>query len=153
MAAVVSLSEIRTRTVQWYFDGPAGKAMDVSVDPTPPTWVGALTIPITRVTGALGAEVNDQEAIDIERFYREQGLRGEDVEKMTAQDALRRVPVETIQARTLADVPVPDTLGASGPIGTNPDNDANRRLRGTFRKLTGPPRQVTDIYIPATIPP
>jgi hypothetical protein len=127
----------------WVFDGFDTPALNERTDPKPPRLRGAIHLVTITVTPSPipvfpppppDVEVVVADAAETERvrvFYFDQGITARDVEKMTAADALARVPVATLRARTFADVP------------TDPG------ARGTVTALTGPPRTVDNDVIPS----
>ncbi|MAF29350.1 MAG: hypothetical protein CL819_08995 [Croceicoccus sp.] len=135
--------KVNRRFATWFFDGFTTPALDVRFDETPPTHRGSVPIPGSTSTSALGTSVfNEYE--EIQAFYQDQGITAHDVLRMTAADALARVPVETIRARTFADVPDPE--------GDSQDSSTavNESLRGVVTKLSVV-RTVDNSVVPAVL--
>ena len=122
------------RFAVWQFSGFNSPALDPRLDEMPPTLNGRLQVPI-------GAP---EDVEQIGEFYFRQQITATDLVKMSAQDALERVPVEVIRARTWADVPLPVA---------NPYNRIDyRSLRGTVDTISYGGRSSTTIPLPAEPP-
>ncbi len=130
------------RNATWYFDGRSSPALDVATDETPPTHRGSIAIPGT--TTDAGVVVNEH--AEIVAFYFDQGLTAVDLLKMTAEDALARVPVGVLRARTVADVPQPE-VGDVGAFGFPPSS----AFRGTVSSIPGPARTVDNSAVPVEL--
>ena len=119
----------------WYFSGFDTPAINVINDETVPTLNGAIRFP---------PSVNDAEATEIRQFYERNGLTANALRRATAADMIARVPVVTLAARTIAEIPRP---------AANPNNEPDpRAFRGTVSTVPLPLRGTTDVPIPAEPP-
>ena len=130
--------QAKTRHAVWHFDGFGTPALDLVLDERPPTLRGYLGIPSTLISLSAAGTVLDTEAPEIQEFYQRQGLTAADLLRMSARDALDRVSVSELRART------------SPPTSTN--EDVATRRRGTVVPVTVA-RQVDNTVVPAELPP
>ncbi len=146
MAQVVNnFTIVRERIVfaSWGFSGFDSAALD-PLSQEPPVVKGSIGIPSSEVQlFRPPVDKIDTAVPEIVAFYIRDGLTPKALLRMTAEDALLRVPVSVLLARSLSDVPKPESPGFIF------NKTQPRSLRGTVRRSLGPPRAVDQSAVPS----